>query len=380
MLLMLIVFNCIAIVALLVDARYRIPVMPPLILGMAIVVDRTMSVIKKRSPIRYLLIGAGIILIFLLGMHVMRTNLPRKTFMTGNLPTTVVHRSDNFNGQIRLLGFMPFDTNHRINGYFYLTLYWQLQAHTPNDLEVSVQLLDPKGDRVAWRDATLGSISYPEIGTSRWPLGAILAEAYLIEIPSDAPPVMDIYVNLYEPDGQKRLPVLSLDETASVEDRIRLGRLGLLVEEDTAEFDNIVKDVEYHLGDSLQVTGFNLPSHILLGEDLPVTVCIKAETQLYEDYVVFFHIADATGHLVAQSDSPVLDGDWTTAALIPGYLLSASRLIDLPDDLAPGTYRVTMGIYGFPSLERLLVTNWQNNPLPDSLIEVGQFTLGSGTQ
>ncbi len=106
------------------------------------------------------------------------------------------------------------------------------------------------------------------------------------------------------------------------------------------------------------------------GDRLRVGVQLEATGPVDEDYVLFIHVLDSNGKLAMQSDSPALNGDWTTSALIPGVALGAERAIDLKD-VRPGVYRVVLGLYSLPSLERLPVLDANDQPLPDGLIPLG---------
>jgi hypothetical protein len=297
---------------------------------------------------------------------------PRSTaLLLGDLPTGAIPRQDNFGGQLRLLGFAPLVTDHQPGHYSTVTLYWQALARVPEDSVVTVQMLNSVGERVAWIDQTIGSVSYPQIGTSIWPVGMKLTESYSVYIPGDTPPVLDVYLSVYRPTTLERLQLTLPDGTPTQEDRVQLGRLGLLTTGNHPTLEGVVSQTDFQLGDSLHVTGISLPKEIHPGDDLRVGVTIEASQPHYQDYVLFFHLINASGSAVAQSDSPVLTGDWTTAALIPGHPLGATRTIDLPDDLSTGDYRLMMGMYAYPSLERLPARDAQNNLLPDNLLEIG---------
>jgi hypothetical protein len=267
---------------------------------------------------------------------------------------------------------MPIESDYR--RYAYVTLHWQALEPMMQDYWVSIQLLGPDGERVAWRDAMLGSISYPEVGTSHWPVGARLKEGYLLNIPVDAPSVMDIYVNLYELDTEERLLLSGADGVVTAEDRVRIGRLGLKTGK-IPDLEGEIASADFMLGDSLHVTGFKLPDVLVVADNLAVGLQIEARQQVYEDYILFFHLLDANGKVVAQSDSPTLIGYWTTAALIPSVPLGAERVIDLPDDLRAGEYQLMVGMYSYDSLERLSAHDSQGNTLPDGLIEAGWVNI-----
>jgi hypothetical protein len=107
------------------------------------------------------------------------------------------------------------------------------------------------------------------------------------------------------------------------------------------------------------------PGITLLGVDLPdavpgeapITVGATWATSgpIRRPYTIFVHLYDDQGALVAQRDTMPLDGAWPTPCWRPGepfedrYTLVSSR------NLAPGRYRVELGLYWLPTGERLPV-------------------------
>jgi hypothetical protein len=285
-------------------------------------------------------------------------------------PAEAVPVGANFSG-VELVAFSPPATNHILAEYISLRLHWRLITPVEHDLRVSVQFLDPQGERIAWSDATLGQFAFPRILTSGWLAGWTLSESVLAHIPADAPPVLDVYATLYDPQSNGRLMILDTAGAPTGQDRIRIARHGLITEAGIPALAGEVTLADDRIGERLHVTGFQLPGSIRVGDDLRVDVRIEATQPIYEDYTVFFHLLDPAGARVAQSDSPTLAGDWTTAALIPHQPLGFERIIDLPGDLAPGKYRILMGFYHPITLERLPVIDAAGVRLPDGLIEVG---------
>ena len=186
---------------------------------------------------------------------------------------------------------------------------------------------------------------------------------------------MDIYVDVYEPDTERRLLLTAPDGILTTNDRVRIGRLGIVTAGGMPALEGQVIDADFMLGDSLHVTGFSLPSEAAANDKLSIGIRIEAMRQIYEDYIFFFHLFDINGVAVAQTDSPILTGDWTTAALIPDVPLGVRRMIDLPEDLPEGRYRLVMGMYSYASQERLPVYDGQGNLLPDGLIEMGWIKI-----
>ncbi len=64
------------------------------------------------------------------------------------------------------------------------------------------------------------------------------------------------------------------------------------------------------------------------------------------DYQVFLHLLDMQGQRVAQVDVAPGGADFPpTSAWQPGRQIAVPLPLDLPPNLAPGTYRLTLGIY-----------------------------------
>ena len=75
------------------------------------------------------------------------------------------------------------------------------------------------------------------------------------------------------------------------------------------------------------------------------------------EYVVFNHLLDAAGNLVAQADMPPLPGTWRTTADWDDpqeTLLSREFRLQLPDALPAGEYRLINGWYRRDTGQRLL--------------------------
>ncbi len=79
---------------------------------------------------------------------------------------------------------------------------------------------------------------------------------------------------------------------------------------------------------------------------------------------------------MATFDHPPVNGNYPTHLWQAGDTVIDPRLIQLPDDLAPGTYRVFVGWYRLDDLTRLPVMDDQGQQVADSAIPV--FTLEIG--
>ena len=76
----------------------------------------------------------------------------------------------------------------------------------------------------------------------------------------------------------------------------------------------------------------------------------------------FIHVVDENGVVVAQNDAP-LAGEYTPPARwIPGLTLGHTHTINLPDELAPGTYVLKAGLYEPGKADTPLLPTGQGDP------------------
>jgi hypothetical protein len=73
------------------------------------------------------------------------------------------------------------------------------------------------------------------------------------------------------------------------------------------------------------------------------------------DYTVFVHLIAPDGRVAAQHDGPPMAGYAPTSTWTPGHAIDDRHLVLLPLDLAPGAYRLQVGLYHPMTGERLPV-------------------------
>jgi hypothetical protein len=100
----------------------------------------------------------------------------------------------------------------------------------------------------------------------------------------------------------------------------------------------------------------------------------QVETSFDRDFFIFVHLLDASGNRPTQRDAPPWQGRFPTTGWRVGSLVVDSNDVYLPPNLAPGEYRVVIGMYEPGSGARPPVTR-DGVPLPDGQIEVGTITV-----
>ncbi|MBN1811047.1 MAG: hypothetical protein JXA14_04345 [Anaerolineae bacterium] len=111
--------------------------------------------------------------------------------------------------------------------------------------------------------------------------------------------------------------------------------------------------VEATFGDRIRLVSFAAPDSLASGQTLEVRLYWKALQPLEEDYIVFVHLLDASGELVASHDGPPRDRESPTSTWLPGDVVPDVHRVALEPDTPGGTYQLWVGIYTWPDIERL---------------------------
>ncbi len=103
-----------------------------------------------------------------------------------------------------------------------------------------------------------------------------------------------------------------------------------------------------------QLSGFTLtPPTLTPGQTLTLDLAWKAMAETETGYRVFVHVIDSNQVIRAQSDS--VPAEWTrpTPGWLPGEYILDPHTLPLPPNLAPGAYRLFVGLYDPATGERI---------------------------
>jgi 4-amino-4-deoxy-L-arabinose transferase-like glycosyltransferase len=126
------------------------------------------------------------------------------------------------------------------------------------------------------------------------------------------------------------------------------------------------------LGDKVGLAGHDVPAGAWQpGDVVPLTLFWKQLTTLEKDYTVFVHLLDGSGKVVAQNDSAPAGGSRPTSGWNGGEEIVDRHGLLLPDDLPPGEYVLSVGMYLPATGVRLEVTDPAADLPPD------RITLGT---
>ncbi len=91
------------------------------------------------------------------------------------------------------------------------------------------------------------------------------------------------------------------------------------------------------------------------GDSLRLAFHWQALVPLVQEYSIFVHVDNAERQTVALADGAPTGGLFPMVDWEPGDLIVDQRVVDLPSDLSPGTYRLNVGVYQPETGERLPV-------------------------
>jgi hypothetical protein len=130
------------------------------------------------------------------------------------------------------------------------------------------------------------------------------------------------------------------------------------------------------LGDRVSLAGYDVPAGAWQpGDVVPLSLFWKQLTTLEEDYTVFVHLLDGSGEVVAQNDSAPAGGSRPTSGWNGGEEIVDRHGLLLPDDLPPGEYVLSVGMYLPGTGVRLEMTDPAAEPPLDS-ITLGILAVG----
>jgi hypothetical protein len=131
------------------------------------------------------------------------------------------------------------------------------------------------------------------------------------------------------------------------------------------------------VGDAIRLLGYEAVDAALApGSAFDVKLYWKAEGSPTEHYVVFVHLLNAEGNLIASHDGPPFDGRYPTQAWLPGDVVPDVHPLVLDADVPPGAYKLQVGMYHWPSLERLPVWDRHGEAQPERAIVLQWVTVG----
>ncbi|MCC6905296.1 MAG: phospholipid carrier-dependent glycosyltransferase [Anaerolineae bacterium] len=247
---------------------------------------------------------------------------------------------------LRTVSLLGYDLPERLlrpGEHLRLALHWLSIGAQPDD--ATVRLLLNESIVLYAGDPVHGT--YP---LTQWAVGEAITDRYDERLPVDLEP------------GQYRLSVQLGDGTPVVLDTLTIEPSNRLFE---IPGDVRTTGMPVVFGGQVALAGFTLPVRdVHPGESVTVGLVWRSEARSETSYTVFVHLIDASGQIVAQLDRTPAVGNqpYDTDLWLPGeVIVDDGYVLSLPDDLAPGEYRVRVGLYLPENGQRLSVPDTTDN-------------------
>jgi hypothetical protein len=258
-----------------------------------------------------------------------------------------------FGKQLKLIGYDRSD-GAKSGGSFDVTLHWQVLKTPKEDYITSLKLIN-----AAYR--TWGEVKGLAGGqwalTSSWPRGQVIKDRrQLIILPGTPPGEYQLEIALFDPYRNRALePAGSTDA--------HLGPIRVQRAYPNSRELAIEHRTDSVLADRIRLLGYNLVGDRRPGLPVHLILFWQAQTAPGRPYTVFTHVLDGNSKVWAGKDNEPVDGFYPTTQWTPGEVVRDPYDIPLPTDLAPGEYRLSVGMYDPTTQERLPVPGAENSEI-----------------
>jgi hypothetical protein len=258
-------------------------------------------------------------------------------------------------GGVDLIGYRYGPEHIQGGGTVHVTLFLRAAQPITRAFQTAVVMSMPQevGDEVHWRHVDMyGDRSVP---VGWWQVGQVVSERFVLEISEDIPVgAYRLDVSVLASDSTTHLPMYQNGDTSPL-DRVFLGYVAVPWK---GEMD-IAQAVDANLGDEIGLLGFEVADDLSPGSDFDVVLYWEARRPPEENYVVFVHLLDAEGQIVANHDGSPMQARYPTRAWLPGDIVRDVHRLVLDSSVPVGEYQLKVGMYRWPDLDRLPVWDSQ---------------------
>ena len=271
-----------------------------------------------------------------------------------------------------LVGYIPPEQPAHPGDWVPLTLVWQVTAPVDRNYSIFAHARTADAQLAGQLDTYHGNGMYP---TTLWRPGEIIADTIYVPIylETETPSMIQFCVGIYDRATMEDLPAFSA-EAARMESVIA-GEAALIpVQWPEFEPDGATDTV---FEQQIQLTSAELPQQTVHpGGMVTVTLQWHALEQITEDYTGFIHLIDLSGRVVAWDDHPPMGGRFPTRLWPEGTVLSDPFHLDLPADLAEGSYELWGGLDHPDSVRRLeAIRQSTGERWKDDLVHIGTLVV-----
>jgi hypothetical protein len=222
------------------------------------------------------------------------------------------------------------------------TLYPVLDAQftgTPVDFAASIRLVGPDGE--VWAQPPDERPAGPQLPASQWTKDQAYRQVLKLPVPAGTPPgqyALELVV--YDPaTGQPWLA--KAGDLALTPNGLRLGEVTVLRPDPSPPMQPALAT----FGPLALIEATSPATAVAPGGQIPVELLWQAVEAPGEPLVVVTQLLDAADRVAAGLEAQPLDGRYPTQNWAAGELVRDRHTLTLPADLAPGAYRLIVGLY-----------------------------------
>jgi 4-amino-4-deoxy-L-arabinose transferase-like glycosyltransferase len=237
--------------------------------------------------------------------------------------------------------------------WIHVDLYWQAIGVPEErvDPQVCLQVTNEQGEVLA--SDTRWPV--PSLSPDVWSPEAVYITHMTLGMPTEGV-TGQVFLEVGALSRDQESYLLARDESGNVDDDglITMGNMlaiGAVMEIAPADVPDDRREV---FASEIALRGSDLPGDpISPGTVAPVGLYWQVLESPSADYTVFIHVLDEQGELVTQFDRPPGGGTKPTSTWQVGQTLLDTYPLPIPSDIPAGIYEVRVGLYEWPSLERL---------------------------
>jgi hypothetical protein len=228
-------------------------------------------------------------------------------------------------------------------------VHWLPMKSMP-DFATSVRLVAPDGS--AWSQPTDEKPLGPQFPASQWPADQIQRQPLALPVPQGTPPgEYSVELIVYDPaTGRPWQPKQADGAPARTPDGINLGNVTVArPDEMPGERASLAQ-----FGPLALVEASSPARVVSPGGQVPVDLLWQAREAPAEPLVAVVQLLDQNGRVVAGLEEQPLQGRYPTQKWAAGELVRDRHALAVPSNLAPGIYRLIVGVYRAGDRARLL--------------------------
>jgi hypothetical protein len=260
-----------------------------------------------------------------------------------------------------------------------IELCWRPLSQTDIPYAVFVHLLDTSqlerhGSPGVWG----GRRTYPGLGnlaTDRWTPGEAFCDRVLLKVPAETPTPLGAAIEIGFINSETDERLQAVNQQGQPIDLVNLRGVPIL---SANQLPGAERPAHHVLDDAIRLNQVQLSE--VRADAVALTLTWQARQPVSYDATTFVHLRTADGNLLAQADHQTLDGRFPTSYWLPGQVVTDTLFLSPVPDVQAGPLILSVGMYTWPSLERLAVVDASGAPQADNVIQINVPSLSQAGQ